>query len=553
MKKTIKALKPSFVFLLIIVSFIACDRDFNAIDSDVLGKGNSNFSTGIDTISISAYNRKLSSLQVNNLAGNLLGIYNDPDYGLTTASIITQVIPTTFSPDFGVNPVIDEVVLSIPYYSRAIDVDENGNTTYALDSIYGNPDAEIKLTVYQNNFFLRDFDPNTTNNSAQNYYTNTDSNENSAISGSNTINFDEHIGEKILEHVFKPSADAIVTTTGTGDDETEARSVPALRVVIENNDFWKTAILDKQDDPELSNSNNFKNYFRGLYFKVEEAVANDGNMFLVNLATSNANIIIHYTSGEIDDRTESTYTLTFSGNRLNTFINDYNKVTFPTTPNKDLGDETLYLKGADGSMAVVDLFGKDDVGLEAFLRAYRQTDDSGDYITDNTSGNFILKKLINEAHLEIYEDDGMLTNPVAENGDSYHKYDRIYAYDIDNNASTFDYQIDQTDNTQNAVISKTVSLSFRDSISPTAGKYKIRITEHLNNILLRDSTNTKIGLVLSTNVNLTNNAEILNSPDEVTGIPAAAIITPRGTILHGSNSSNEDKKLRLKVFFTEPN
>ena len=31
-------------------------------------------------------------------------------------------------------------------------------------------------------------------------------------------------------------------------------------------------------------------------------------------------------------------------------------------------------------------------------------------------------------------------------------------------------------------------------------KYKIRITEHLNNIIVRDSTNVELGLVVSSNV-----------------------------------------------------
>ena len=35
--------------------------------------------------------------------------------------------------------------------------DENGDSTYELDSIFGN--TPIKLSVYENKYFLRDFDP----------------------------------------------------------------------------------------------------------------------------------------------------------------------------------------------------------------------------------------------------------------------------------------------------------------------------------------------------------------------------------------------------------
>ena len=80
------------------------------------------------------------------------------------------------------------------------------------------------------------------------------------------------------------------------------------------------------------------------------------------------------------------------------------------------------------------------------------------------------------------------------------------------------------------------------------------MTQHLNNILIKDSTNTKIGLVLSTNVNYIANASILNSKDIVTGVPAASIITPRGTTLYGSNVNvPENKRMSLEIFFTESN
>ena len=83
-------------------------------------------------------------------------------------------------------------------------------------------------------------------------------------------------------------------------------------------------------------------------------------------------------------------------------------------------------------------------------------------------------------------------------------------------------------------------------------KFKIRLTAHLNNILLKDSTNTKIGLVLSTNVNYISNASILNSGDQVTGVPAASVITPRGSILYGSSQNVPvDKRMSLKIYFTE--
>ncbi|MDD7884695.1 DUF4270 domain-containing protein [Flavivirga sp. 57AJ16] len=557
MKKTIKAFKFPITFLLIILSFIACDKDFSVIESDVLGKGNANFKIDSLMLPISAYNKKLNALQINNLNFNLLGFFDDPEFGQTTASIVTQIVPTSFNPDFGDNPVIDSVILSIPYVNRPNGVDDEGNSAYSIkDSLYGDETATIKLTIYRNNYFLRNFNPNS-ENSIQNYFSKADdgTTDNFALTENNTINFDNHASDIIKDTIFTPSGDAIKTTVGEGDDAVTTRTPPAFRTRLDK-PFWKSVIIDQEGQPELSNASNFYDYFRGLYFKAEPENPADpkGNMVLMNLGSTDANITIHYTKGADDSRTQATYTLNFRGNRLNTFINNYN-VTL-TDGDPLLGDEKLYLKGAEGSMSIIDLFGNEDTdnndipdALEDFIDDFRMSDGNGGYLKDNSTGNFLLKKLINQAHLVVYEDKDINNGTY---GNDFHKYDRIYAYDVKNNIPTIDYSIDPTENTQAPFNSKIIHLSQRDTVQK---KYKIRLTEHLNNILLRDSTNTKIGLVLSTNVNNTASAQILNSnDDDLTGIPAAAILTPRGTVLHGSNENvlPEGRRMTLKVFFTEP-
>ncbi|WP_303316356.1 DUF4270 domain-containing protein [Flavivirga abyssicola] len=565
MKKTIKALKFSIVFLLITLSFIACDKEFSVIESDVLGKGNANFLTDSMDVPVSAYNKKLNALQINNLSSNLLGFFDDPEFGQTIASIVTQVTPTSFNPAFGVDPVIDSVVLSIPYFSKIIGTNTDGNIYSIKDSLYG--DSEIKLSIYHNNYFLRSFNP-TSPNSPQNYFSNGGSNngvgptDNSAFTENNTINFDDHKGILLQDFTFKPSAEAIKTSVGEGADKVTSRGVPALRTFLDDTEdtknFWKTTFIDIEGRPELSNASNFNDYFRGLYLKAE-AIGGQGNMILLDINSTDANITIHYSKGEENSRTQDAYTLNFrGGNKLNTFINNYTTTFADGDPN--LGDETLYLKGAEGSMAVVDLFGNEDAdgdntpdALEDFIDDFRisDPDDESGYLKDNTTGNFVLKKLINEAQLIIYEDQSLTISSHGEDEEDYHKYDRIYAYDIANNSIIADYETDQTENTQSPLSSRIFHLGQRD----TDKKYKIRLTQHLNNILLRDSTNTKIGLVLSTNVNYINNAEILNSNDDgVTAVPAAAILSPRGTILHGSAESvaPAKKRMKLQVFFTDP-
>ncbi|MDO7171071.1 DUF4270 domain-containing protein [Mariniflexile sp. AS56] len=572
MKKTIKALKFSLVLSLIVTFFLACDKDFSVIESNVLGEDNVNFNTDTLSFQIAAYNKKLEALQINGLSSSLLGVYNDPAYGQTVASIVTQVIPTTYPTTFGTNVVIDSVVLTIPYFSRVTGTDANGNPTYTiLDSLYGKkPDAAIKpfkLTVYQNNYFLRDFDPSGSLGESQKFYSKADGSinmtDNFALNGTSTINFDEHKGAVVYSRdTITPSSKAIKTTTDQGTETAvTTRSIPALRDKLDTA-FWKAAILDQEGLSVISNASNFNNYFRGLYFKAE-AVDGDGNMILLNIASTNANITIHYSKDSTveNERTQDSYILRFTGNKLNTFINNYNTAykTAIETVNTTAGDEKLYLKGAEGSMAVVDLFsgtvdheGENISALQYFLDTYRIPLGNGVYKTD-VFGNYILKRLINDAQLIVYEDESMPTNGVDENDNAYHKFDRIYAYDLENNKQLIDYDYDPTLSSSDPYNSAFFHLGQRKTNDGGISKYKIHLTEHLNNILLRDSTNTKIGLVLSTNVNLVNSAKILNGTGDVTSVPSPSLLTPRGTILYGTNTTvPNNRKMKLKIFFTEP-
>jgi hypothetical protein len=83
--------------------------------------------------------------------------------------------------------------------------------------------------------------------------------------------------------------------------------------------------------------------------------------------------------------------------------------------------------------------------------------------------------------------------------------------------------------------------------------YKIRITEHLNNIIRKDSTNVRLGLAVTSDIQISGLARVLSDPQEYT--PAGSAINPLGTVLIGPNPTpqNTDKKLQLEIYYTDPN
>jgi len=88
-------------------------------------------------------------------------------------------------------------------------------------------------------------------------------------------------------------------------------------------------------------------------------------------------------------------------------------------------------------------------------------------------------------------------------------------------------------------------------------KYKVRITDHINNMVVNDSTNATLGLVLTSDigfVGVTN--AMLNDPEKPEDdLPVINTMTPLSTILFGSNVEPENiaNKLKLEIFYTEAN
>ncbi|MBC8883538.1 DUF4270 family protein [Flavobacterium piscinae] len=135
--------------------------------------GDDHFQFGIkdQNATVIAFNQDLGAVQTNNLTVNPLGIYHNTAFGRTTAHFVTQLsLPTTVPAFTMINnpPMIEEVTLYIPYFSNKGITDDEGITSYTIDSVYGT--SKLKLSVFENGYFLRDFDPNTQFTEAQKYY-----------------------------------------------------------------------------------------------------------------------------------------------------------------------------------------------------------------------------------------------------------------------------------------------------------------------------------------------------------------------------------------------
>jgi hypothetical protein len=551
-----KNIKLLSVFFIIFI--YSCDKDFTSIDSDVISAENAiNFNTSSIDYPLVASNKKLNPVKSNNLPSFMLGYNNNPFYGESKASFLGQIVPAEFSPSFGENVVLDSVVLTIPYYSRGVETSEEGDITYEIDSVYGN--TATKLYVYKSNFYLRDFNPSGDFSDSQNYYSN------GALSNSESINQAEIEAELLYESGilgdgsddFIPSSERIDLTSldSLGESYVSSSIAPAIRLKLNNpnDNFWQSLFFENEGNPELINPNTFKEFFRGLYIKAD-GVNSDGSMMLLNFASSNTKLTIHYTSETSTDSdtdsggtstetisSQNEYVLNFTDNLVNIYENNF--LVDVSNSNTIDGDERIYLKGGEGYMSTVDLFGGDiqDENGE-MVNAFEHFKNSF-YDEENEIAN----KIINEAYIEFFVDQ---TQDIGS------EPDRIYLYNFEQNTALIDYFLDQSvsSTTINAKINHLEPLTRDgDSITGEGVKYKIRITEHLNNLILRDSTNARLALVVTSNVGSIDNFSILNSGEEDRDFPSGAILTPKGTVLHGSQSEDIDKRPRIKIYYTDPN
>ena len=556
MKNLNSVLFKSVCCLSLIFMIQACDNEFSEIGTGIVGTPDFEIKNG--TYPVKTYNKKMKPFQSNGLSENLLGYYYDPVFGDSKVDFVGQLTPKTFAPDFGDDTILDSVVLTVPYKST-IDTE---TMTYTLDYLYGSD--PIKLSIFKNNYYLRTFDPNADLDAPQNYYSN------GTLAQGELMGTTDLEGQLIYQdNSYFPSADSIdLWEDNEETDVFEFASTlqPSLRVHLfsptgQNSNpiaaFWDDLIFSKEEDEVLSSSTNFYDYFRGLYFKAESITPMGGNLMQLDFSSTDASVTIYYTyeetvtvNGETSTITsQGEYEMNFTGNRVNIFDNTFDasvtNIINDTTTDAE-GDDYLYLKGGEGSMAIVELFA-DEAGNseEDQLNEFREVDNNG---------LVSVKRLINEAYLEFYIDETQLNTDHPN---------RVYLYDLDNNIPMTDFFLDQTVNTASADSKFThlVPLSTETSADGTEQKkYKIRLTEHLNNIIIDDSTNVKLGLVVSSNVGSASPRGFQTSIDvgiglditTIEGVPTGTVLSPKSVVLHGSNSPVAAKRVKLNIYYTEP-
>lgn len=599
----------------LMTTFVACEDELETIGNGVIS--GQPFSTNKAVFNVYAYNKKVEAVQTNKFPIYQLGTFNDPIYGKTNAFVNTQVrlAGGVGNPTFGLytqtiedeadtdesittipeNETVTQVLLYIPYLVKdasirdadgdgvddEFDVDSTDSSSdsdgdgltdiqesslgsdplnsdtdgdgilddedidmvanafpkqYDLDSIYGNRLEPFNLKVERSTYFLRNLDPESNFVNSQAYY----SNQEFSPTFVSDVLYDGTViisNEETL--IFKE--DDPDTEDVDESKEVETRLLPGVMANLDVA-FFQENILDKENESELLSQTNFQDFIRGVYLS---ASGNSEDMLLL-LDFNNAKIRVTYeydkvntnntvsdTSDDTVEKAESTYILDINAsvsNAVNVLIND----TYPPEIlNKmDTGEnaDKIFLKGGAGAFAEIKLF--DEVNGRTAINQIK-------------ANNWI----VNEANLVFYVDRNSLD---AAGGTI--EPPRLYLYNSETKAPLYYVQYDPSDD-ESAL---GVLPNHGGVLEKSAGKgvkYKIRITEYLNTLVVRDSTNATLGLSLTSDIRFASTTGAMLTDDDEATLPLYTLINPLGTILHGSNVSpeNEDKKVKLEVYYTEAN
>nr|WP_315247909.1 DUF4270 domain-containing protein [uncultured Flavobacterium sp.] len=557
--------------------FYSCDKEFNSIGDDIIG--DSNFDLDSTSYKVNTYNQKVPPVASNNLPINALGIYDNPVFGLTTANFNTQVALASYPAALGEGAVIDSVTLNVPYFFH-LDPEQTsttGSTAYILDSIYGPKSGLIKLSVYESGIYLNNYNAN--NYDISKFY-NTDRNDDFQAKA-------QALGVRLNDRTTKIDKAGNVSADASENDEfffssKEIKEIatpktettpdvykyvkPEMRLHL-NKDFFKAKIFDAPAS-KLASDDVFKNYFRGLYFKVEKSpAATTTRMAMMDFSAGKINIFYKAKTAITTDAEtvmeSKTLVINLKGNTVSLLEENPTPDYTTATSTADTPDEKLYLKGGQGSMAEIELFDQTDLIQYKDGKPEAGSNKVPDEL-DEIRNNVAEKKwLVNEANL-IFTIDTQKMGIGSDNSETaIPEPKRIYLYDLTNNTVLADYILDSSTSLNgNRKKSKTVfnGLINLGKTSNRGTTYKLRITNHIRNLVKNaDVVNVRLGLVITEDITINASSKLdktVSSP--ISEIPTASVMSPLGTVLFGSNIPEDDdanyaKRVKLKIYYTKLN
>ncbi len=529
--KIVTFLKYLSIVLFLFISTISCEKDFENVGGKLVDNGV--FNTKKIDVDLISYSKNIEASRVDNIRFLASGVFNTPitfgiyktnEFGLLKASIATQILLPSSTIDWGSELNLDAAYIEIPYDATR-EANVEGKPKFKLNNIFGDADASYQIRVSRLETYLNLLNP-LDPSKANTYYSNEVFNTSDELYP--WTNFTPNANDTVL-YFDRTMLDDNYNPIEVMDSIKRTDLNPFIRIPLDK-DLINDTFFNITNRPHFDNINDFLTFFRGFFIEVKGI--NGSAMFL---DLSKASLKLYYTNTETETdsnnvviskvRTKETLIFPFAGSnkgiRTNAFERDYSGSTvenFIDFPNTVAGEKKIYIQGAQGSMAIIDLFQNINI----------------DELRDKNW-------LINEASLILNIDQDASGTTVPPRLFLY-KLDPDETNDENENAQILDMMTEGPDRL-NGFLQKD------GDDNPV--KYKINITDYISEILKKEdfTTPSKLGLKLY----------------HATDIPITTIDTiiedynwdPRGVVLYGNRYVETDtdynKRLKLEIHYTEIN
>ncbi len=296
-----KKIPQILIVLFLIVFAFGCKNEYDIIGlnlqdpDEILGNAFS------DTTTLTAYSIREDSINTTKLSNSILGYIKDPVFGLSQAGIYSQYLLSGSSVNFGSNPVLDSVILTMQYAG-----------------FFGDTLSPLTIKVYELSESL---------NKETKYY-------NFSVTECNN----ENLVFGNFQLLPRPTTPITIDTT-TYDSHIRIRLSDALGIKFLNN------------SDQLADNATFLNFFKGLFI-VATASNGSGSLLYLNMTSSVSGINIYYHN----DEGAKKYALVSNSNAIfyNYFYHDYDQSTNIDFKNQvlngntSLGKQKLYAQPLAG-------------------------------------------------------------------------------------------------------------------------------------------------------------------------------------------------------------